>query len=179
MMIPSIKNCVVFATLLVATPTWAQRSYLRADGNSGNTYNLLDSFLGGTAYEVPDCAHSQPHITQQTDTELGVPIFNFAAHVASDNDRCQNFDRQRTEIKTYNPSPAQFKCSSGESVSYSWDLRLNSAFQPSTAFTHIFQVKAVGGDESMPFITISPRLKSSGAKVRIFFYFFIHSAKFV
>jgi len=142
-----------------------QRTYLRADGNSGGTYDLFNRVLGGTAVEVPDCAHSGAHITQRNDTELGIPVFNFAAHVASDNDRCLNFDRQRTEIKTYAPSPAQFKCFNGDSVSYSWDVRLNSQFQPSTAFTHIFQVKAVGGDEAQPFITITPRLKSGGAKV--------------
>jgi len=125
---------------------------------------MLNNVLGGTAYEVPDCGHSGAHITQQTDTELGVPIFVFKSHVNSDSDRCQNYDRQRTEIKTYDPSPAHFKGYSGESMSYSWDVRLNSAFQPSTGFTHIFQVKAVGGDDSQPFITITPRLKSNGAK---------------
>jgi hypothetical protein len=66
--------------------------------------------------------------------------------VDSDSDRCINYDRQRVEIKTYDPSPAQFKGFNGDSVSYSWDVRLNSAFQPSTGFTHIFQVKAVGGN---------------------------------
>jgi len=158
----------VVAGILVAsflTFSSGQRTYLRADGNSGNTYSLLNSVLGGTAYEVPDCAHNQPHISQQTDTELGVPIFVFASHVAYDNDRCQNYDRMRTEIKTYEPSPSHMKGFQGDSVSYSWDVRLNSQFQPSTAFTHIFQVKAVGGDDSQPFITITPRLKSSGATV--------------
>jgi len=145
--------------------TNAQRTYLRADGNSGNTYNLLNSALGGTSYEVPDCGHSGAHITQRTDTELGIPVFNFAAHVGSDNDRCVTFDRQRTEIKSYAPSPNHMKCFNGEGVSYSWDVRLNSQFQPSTAFTHIFQIKAVDGDDSQPFITITPRLKSNGAKV--------------
>jgi hypothetical protein len=161
------KIPLIFLTLTLGLLglTTAQRSYLRADGNSGGTYSLLNSFLGGTAYEVPDCGHSGSHITQQTDSELGIPVFNFAAHVSSDSDRCQNYDRQRTEIKTYEPSPAQFKGFNGDRVSYSWDVRLNSAFQPSTQFTHIFQVKAVGGDDSMPFITITPRLKSGGQKV--------------
>jgi hypothetical protein len=159
-----LKLFPVFTVVIVLSS--AQRSYLRADGNSGDTYALLNNFLGGTAYEVPDCKHNQQHITQQTDTELAVPIFVFHSHVNSDDDRCQNSDRQRTEIKSYEPSPAQFKGFNGESVSYSWDVRLNSQFQPSTAFTHIFQVKAVGGDDSQPFITITPRLKSNGLKVQ-------------
>lgn len=141
-----------------------QRTYLRPDGNSANTYNLINSVLGGTAVEVPDCAHPQMHITQRIDTDLNIPVFNFHSHVDFDNDRCINFDRMRTEIKTYGPSPAHMKCFNGETVSYSWDLRLNSQFQPSTAFTHIFQSKAVGGDDGMPFITLTPRLRS-GATV--------------
>ena len=39
-----------------------------------------------------------------------------------------------------------------------------SELQPSTAFTHVFQIKAVDGESSQPLITITPRLKSSGAR---------------
>lgn len=152
---------VLFIVILCASACFGQRTYLRPDGNSANTYNLINSVLGGTAVEVPDCVHPQMHITQRIDTDLNVPVFNFLSHVDIDNDRCINFDRMRTEIKTYAPSPAHMKCFNGERVSFSWDLRLNSQFQPSTAFTHIYQSKAVGGDESMPFITISPRLRGS------------------
>jgi hypothetical protein len=156
-----MARLLAFVSIFLAVISLASsRSYLRADGNSGNTYNFLDDFLGGTAYEVPDCGHSGPHITQQTDSELGIPVFNFVSHINEDSDRCQNYDRVRTEIKTYDPSPNEFKGFQGESVSYSWDVRLNSAFQPSTAFTHIFQVKAVDGDDSQPLITITPRLKN-------------------
>jgi len=158
---------VLLVVILGVSTSLGQRTYLRADGNSANTYNLINSVLGGTAVEVPDCAHPQQHITQRSDTELNIPVFNFHSHVDFDNDRCINFDRMRTEIKTYGPSPAHMKCFNGERVSYSWDLRLNSQFQPSTAFTHIFQSKAVGGDESMPFITITPRLRGSATYFQI------------
>lgn len=154
--------------IVLCGSAFGQRTYLRPDGNSANTYNLINSVLGGTAVEVPDCAHPQMHITQRVDTELNIPVFNFHSHVDFDNDRCINFDRMRTEIKTYGPSPGHMKCFNGERVSYSWDLRLNSQFQPSTAFTHIFQSKAVGGDESMPFITITPRLRGSATVSRNF-----------
>ncbi len=152
---------VFFVLIFCVCACFGQRTYLRPDGNSANTYNLINSVLGGTAVEVPDCAHPQMHITQRIDTDLNIPVFNFHSHVDFDNDRCINFDRMRTEIKTYGPSPAHMKCFNGERVSYSWDLRLNSQFQPSTAFTHIFQSKAVGGEDSMPFITLTPRLRGS------------------
>lgn len=138
----------------------AQRVHLRADGNSPNTYNLINSVLGGTAVEVPDCVHPIQHITQVHDNELNIPVFNFLSHVDYDNDRCRNFDRMRTEIKTYDKSPSHLIGFYRERVSYSWDLKLDLQFQPSTAFTHIFQVKPVGGEESQPFITLTPRLRS-------------------
>ncbi|XP_037030360.1 uncharacterized protein LOC119070139 [Bradysia coprophila] len=144
----------------------SQRTHLIADGNSAGTYGLLNRILGGTAnspsYEVPDCVHPIQHITQQVDTELGAPVFVFHSHVDLDNDRCRVFDRLRTEIKTHNPSPDFLKGFYGETVSYSWDFKLDAQFQPATSFTHIFQVKAVGGEDSQPFITITPRLTSVG-----------------
>lgn len=89
----------------------------------------------------------------------------FYSHVDLDNDRCRVFDRVRTEIKTHAPSPDFLKGFYGETVSYSWDFRLDASFQPATSFTHIFQVKAVGGEDSQPFITITPRLTSVGTTV--------------
>lgn len=72
----------------------------------------------------------------------------------------------RTEIKTYAPSPDHLKGFYGETVSFSWDMKLDALFQPATSFTHLFQVKAVGGDDSMPFITITPRLTSNNLLVK-------------
>jgi hypothetical protein len=125
------------------------------------TYDLINSVLGGTAVDTPDCAHPSfgPHITQEMDSELNRPVFNFHSHIAEDNDRCITFDRQRTEIKTYNPSPEYLKGYNGDTVSFSWNLRLDSAFQPSAKFTHFHQLMAVGGDDSLPLMTITPRLK--------------------
>jgi len=157
------KIVILIAVLVqvVHSKTW-----LRADGRSDSTYSLLNSVLGGTAYEVPDCAHSGygPHITQRTDTELNRAVFAFHAHVSPDNDRCQSFDRQRVEIKTYDPSPSGLKGYQGETVTLSWNFRLNSQFQASSKFCHIHQIKAKGGDDSQPIITITPR-KRSGQQI--------------
>jgi len=43
-------------------------------------------------------------------------------------------------------------------MSFSWNFKLDSGFQPSTAFTHIHQLKGVGGNSvGTPIITITPR----------------------
>lgn len=92
----------------------------------------------------------------------------FYSHVDADNDRCRVFDRIRTEIKTHAPSPERLRGFYGDIVSHSWDVKLDAQFQPATSFTHLFQVKAVGGEDSQPFITITPRLTSVGTTVSLF-----------
>jgi hypothetical protein len=132
---------------------------LNADG-AGNTYELINSVLGGTAEEVPDCSHPAfgRHIAEVWDNTLGRYVFVFYIHVTPDNDRCTAFDRQRTEIKTYGPSPAYLKGMYGDLCNYRWKFKLDAAFQPSPNFTHIHQIKAGdGSDSDSPIITITPR----------------------
>ncbi len=153
--------------LLVAAgllcPHWAcAQVNLHADG-PGNTYELINSVLGGTAEEVPDC--SDPafgrHIAEAWDDTLAKYVFLFHIHVTPDNDRCVNFDRQRNEIKTYGPSPAYVKGLYGDFCSYRWKFKLDALFQPSPNFTHIHQIKAGdGSDSDSPVITITPRTSS-------------------
>jgi hypothetical protein len=135
---------------------------LRADG-PGNTYELINSVLGGTAEEVPDCGDPAfgRHITEAWDDMLGKYVFLFHIHVTPDNDRCSSFDRQRNEIKTYGPSPTYVKGLYGDLCSYRWKFKLDTLFQPSPNFTHIHQIKAGdGSDSGSPVITISPRTSS-------------------
>ena len=54
-------------------------------------------------------------------------------------------DRQRMEIKTYDKSPDNLVGVTGETVEYRWKFKLDSGFQPSASFTHLHQLKAVGG----------------------------------
>ncbi len=132
---------------------------LNADG-PGNTYELLSAVLGGTPYEVPDCAHPSfgRHIAEAWDDELQENVFLFYIHRDEDNDRCINFDRQRNEIKTYDQSPPNLLGTEGETHIYRWKFRLDSAFQASPNFTHVFQIKPRGGnDDSNPLITITLR----------------------
>jgi len=151
-----ILNITLFGTLLGNSQT-----ILNANG-AGNTYEDINAVLapGYNAVEVPDCVHTNfgRHIDEVFDAELNTNVFQFISHKTPDNDRCQNFDRQRVEIKTYNSSPDNLKATEGETVEYKWKFKLPSDFQVSSSFTHIHQIKAVGGPyESIPMITLTLR----------------------
>lgn len=134
---------------------------LDADG-PGNTYSLITSVLapGYNPIEVPDCNHTSfgEHIDEVFDTDLNTNVFRFHMHVTPDDDRCINFDRQRNEIKSYNQSPDNLLGVVGEKVIYKWKFKLPSGFQTSSSFTHLHQLKSVGGSlESMPMYTLTAR----------------------
>lgn len=143
---------------------------LKADG-PGETYELINSVLAPSydVVETPDCAHRDfgNHITEEWDDELKSYVFVFHAHVNEDNDRCKKFDRERTEIKTYAKSPDSLIGTIGETFIYTWKFKIDKDFQPSKKFTHIHQIKAVGGSEdAMPIITFTLR-KSKEEKLQI------------
>jgi hypothetical protein len=132
--------------------------HLTPDGGT-DTYALINKALGGTAEETPDCSHTDfgPHIAQKQDADLNRLVFLFFIHPHPDNDRCQGFDRQRTEIKTYGTSADYVKGYLNDSVSFRWKFKLDQKFQPSPNFTHIHQIKAGDGDDASPIITLTPR----------------------
>ncbi|MCF8381499.1 MAG: heparin lyase I family protein [Bacteroidales bacterium] len=151
---------ILFLLTILFKPATSQ-IILNADG-PGNTYELINSVLapGANVIETPDCAHPEfgRHIDEVFDSTLNKYVFRFHIHVTPDNDRCIYFDRQRCEIKTYSASPANLKGVEGELVEYKWKFKLDSAFQSSSSFTHIHQIKAVDGpEESMPLITFTTR----------------------
>lgn len=134
---------------------------LDADG-TGNTYSLITSVLapGHNPIETPDCGHNAfgNHIDEVFDSTLNMNVFRFFIHTAPDNDRCINFDRQRNEIKTYDKSPENLLGRDGETVVYKWKFKLAAGFQSSPNFTHIHQLKSVGGSlASMPMYTLTTR----------------------
>lgn len=134
---------------------------LKAKGE-GETYELINSVFapGYNVVEVPDCNHEDfgRHIDEIYDTQLNKNVFRFFIHTTPDNDRCLKFDRQRNEIKTYDKSPDNLKGIKNEKVVYSWKFKIKSGFQSSSNFTHLHQLKAVGGSEdSMPLITLTTR----------------------
>lgn len=143
---------------------------LKADG-SGNTYELITAVLAPNynPIETPDCGHDAfgNHIDELFDADLNSYVFRFYIHANSDNDRCKNFDRQRNEIKTYDRSPDNLLGVENEKVIYKWKFKLPTGFQSSSNFTHIHQIKSVGGDlESMPMYTLTTR-KSTPDKIEL------------
>lgn len=162
----SLRKFRVLSLLVMLPPLcnvsalYAQ-TVLAADGQT-DTYTLVNSVLGGTAEETPDCSHPDfgPHITQDFDNDLLDYVFVFSIHVTPDNDRCVAFDRQRVEIKTYGPSPDYLKGFYGDTVTLRWQFKLDAGFQPSPNFTHIHQIKAGDGDDANPIMTLTPRAGS-------------------
>ena len=146
-----LSRLVPVALLLLVAPGAAQaRNLLQADG-PGGTYDLVR-----TAYttELPDCGHMVDHITEAFDDELKKNVFVFHAHEAQDDDRCGGTDRQRTEIRA---RAADIIANNGETVHYSWKFKLDSGFQGSPSFTHIFQIKS---DLGAPIMTLTPRVST-------------------
>lgn len=165
----SMQYFVLVAAFVTCTHYSYAQVVLNADG-PGNTYELISSVLapGADAVENPECVHSEfgRHIAEVWDADLNVYVFEFYSHVTPDNDRCISFDRQRIEIKTYEASPANLKGVVGETITYKWKFKLPAGFQPSSSFTHIHQIKAVGGDDGNPIFTLTPR-KGSPNKLEL------------
>ncbi len=155
------KKIPLFLNLLFCISSVIAQVTLNADG-AGNTYELITSVLapGYNPIEVPDCNHSAfgRHIDEVFDTDLNTNVFRFYIHTTPDNDRCINFDRQRNEIKSYDQSPDNLLGAEDEIVQYKWKFKLDAGFQSSSSFTHIHQLKSVGGSlESMPMYTLTTR----------------------
>jgi Polysaccharide lyase len=169
------KPLIFFSIVLLMTPFYSSAQVvLKADG-PGNTYELINSVLapGNTAVEAPDNTPlgNHPtfgnHIAEVWDPELKTNVFEFYAHInyknadnsrTTDNEPVANVEqKQRIEIKSYGPSPDNLKGTLGETITYQWKFKLPKGFQPSTNFTHLHQIKAVGGDQDMPIFTLSAK----------------------
>ena len=152
---------ILFVIFFLLGQSLKAQLILDADG-PGSTYSLITSKLApnNDPIEVPDCGHAAfgDHIDELFDATLNTNVFRFHIHVSDDDDRCINFDRQRNEIKVYDQSPDSLFGISGETVEYKWKFQLDAGFQSSANFTHIHQLKAVGGTEtSTPSITLTTR----------------------
>jgi len=148
---------------------------LDADGDMVglDTYDLIRDFGGSGSIEAPDLYPvNHPgvrHIYEDTDAIVG-NHFVFIAHrdIDIDRDRVEITDRQRNEIKTYDKSEEAVKGYENETFVYRWKFRINAEMEVSTRFTHLFQLKAVGGDSSHPILTVSGAERSGedGIEVR-------------
>lgn len=148
---------------------------LDADGDTVglDTYDLIRDFGGPRPIEAPDLYPiNHPgvrHIYEDTDATIG-NHFVFIIHrdIDIDRDRVDITDRQRNEIKTYGGSEEAVKGFENETFIYRWKFRINAEMEVSTRFSHFFQLKAVGGDDSHPILTISGAERSGedGIEVR-------------
>ncbi len=147
---------------------------LKADG-PGETYELISSVLapGKSAVEAPDHnklgnhASFGRHIAEVWDADLKENVFEFYSHInyinadkttSTDNEPVTDVaQKQRVEIKTYEGSPDNLKGTLGETITYQWKFKLPKGFQPSSNFTHLHQIKAVGGSQDMPIFTLTAK----------------------
>lgn len=155
-----MKRIIGTYIILFSLGNFAQVT-LDANG-AGNTYEEITAVLapGHDPVEEPDCNHTSfgRHIDEIFDADLNTNVFRFFMHVTPDNDRCINTDRQRNEIKSYDKSPDNLLGVEGEEVVYKWKFKLDENFQVSSSFTHVHQLKSVGGSlASMPMYTLTLR----------------------
>ncbi|QDW22253.1 heparin lyase I family protein [Flavobacterium sp. KBS0721] len=170
-----MKNTIFYGIALAMTTfiTNAQVT-LNADGPDGlGTYELITKALArGTkngAVEAPDAIHPSfgRHITEVYDDDLKKYVFEFNLHVTNtppDNEPVKGkTDRQRVEIKSFEPSPDNLKGTTGETIQYKWRFKIPAGFQPTKDFTHIHQIKAVDGDAGNPLFTLTLRKMTNGS----------------
>lgn len=141
-----------------------------ADGTGGQTVDqLFAAEFGPRPIEHQECRNlnANQRIKEVNDGQLNRPVFEFIMRLNEDVDcSTSNTSRQRLEVKTYNSSPESVKGREGEWHTYQWKFKLQDGFTPSFKFTHIFQMKAVGGDEKSPILTLTPR-KGSPNKLEV------------
>jgi len=125
-----------------------------------NAYELIREFGGPNPIESPDLySLNHPeveHIYEDFDEEVG-NHFVFTSHrdIDRDRNRYQTTDRQRNEIKTYASSEDAVKGYEKETMVFSWKFKIDDGMEVSKRFSHFFQLKAVGGNDSQPIVTIS------------------------
>lgn len=145
-----VAICFFNAHLLLAQVT------LNPTSSSGSGYGAFNSRI--FALETPDCLHDQPHITQQFDSGLDKNVFVFHSHINSDTDRCLKDDRVRMEFRgTGSASNSTTRHAENNTTYYRWKFKLASNINTGNRFFHVFQLKAIGGDDTgFPILTISP-----------------------
>jgi len=120
------------------------------------------------------CHTSQKHLwTASSAAPSNKPVgdcFSFQLHIKNPVDCEAAGDvngRQRNEIKVYGPSPDKLKGFKGETMIYEWKFRIGQDMLVSSKFTHIFQMKFVGGEDSQPAFTFSGSTRSGSDEFQI------------
>ncbi len=137
-----------------------------------DAYDLVRQLGGTNAIEAPDLYPvnhpASAHIYESHEAGVG-NHFVFVIHrdIDIDRDRLDITDRQRNEIKTYASSEDAVKGFEGETMAFQWKFRINSDMEVSKNFSHFFQLKAVGGDDSQPVLTLTGNERSGEDGIEI------------
>lgn len=143
-------------------------------GQGSSAYDLITDVFASGSIEAPDLYAGNhqdvEHIYEDTDIDVG-NHFVFIAHRDLDGNKETpaggTNDRQRNEIKVYGSSLDELKGYENDYFEYRWKFKINSEMTFSTKFSHFFQLKAVGGDEQQPIITISAAKNSGVDKIEV------------
>ncbi|MGL6257728.1 hypothetical protein [Vibrio sp. WXL210] len=136
-----------------------------------NPYPLFVQALGPRPIEAPDLYpgdnQAVRHIQVSHDPQVG-NYFEFTLYRDLDGDRGRHLDRQRNEIKVYNQSKAGLKGFEHSYFVYEWQFKMPTDMQFSKRFTHLFQLKAVGGNDKSPILTFTAneRREQPGFEIR-------------
>ncbi len=151
----SLLDQWVLRVSVADAPPTEQVVHIDSDGASGrDAYAILRDALGPKPYECPDADHDFKHIKEDGDAEVGYH-FVLYLHRDVDGDPAGGTDRQRNEIKVYEGSDDRLKGFEGTTFTYRWKLKVDREMKVSKGFTHLFQLKGVGGDADHPLITLT------------------------
>lgn len=154
----SLRSFVASSSYMPKDNSLAVRVTATGDYVSVNAAPLFNKKFGGTTVEDQSCRGSNIfRISEVFDQTRQKYVFSFNMKMGDIDCITKKSDRQRLEVKTYSQSPDNLKGTEGEKHFYSWDIFLPEGFQPSASFTHLFQIKPVGGNDAMPLVTLTAR----------------------
>ena len=179
---PIASSTIIVFLLATASAYPDKRSVLQrevllnASSTSGESaYNQIQKAFGDGSVESPDLfkgSHAEiEHIRIRDDPDVGA-CFDFYLYRDEDGDRDvvwpKGQRRQRNEIKGYKGSDEGLKAKRGQVVRYHWLFRINGEMSVTKQFCHLFQLKAVGGENTeSPIFTISGSITDGRSQLEL------------
>lgn len=152
-----------FVVVSVAKSSGQESIELIADLDSNlSAIEQIQKAFGKDSVECPELYSNNhqgvEHLKVERDKEI-LTSFRFLLHRDHDGDRDKQHllqkKRQRNEIKGYTGSPPVMKAVNGDSVEYTWLMKIKSNFSVNKTFCHFFQLKPVGTTDEYPIATLS------------------------
>ena len=157
--------CMVALLTLVSVAKRDGQESIELTADLDSNFSAMEQIkkaFGKGSVECPEIySNNHPgveHLKVEKDKEFG-SRFRFLLHRDLDGDRDRQHlpgeERQRNEIKGYEGSPPAMKAVNGDSVEYTWLLKIRSNFSINKTFCHFFQLKPVGTNDEYPIATLS------------------------